>query len=65
LKQILNNDNLYSTANELDSLLYASHIVCNYDPSGYVTRHPRPQTNLNSPESSSLESPRVFVEFGG
>lgn len=52
------------TANVLDSVTPTPHIVCNNPLSGNVVRHPRPQTNLNSPESRPLDPPRV-LELGG
>ena len=64
MKQSLNNNALYITASVFDSVTPATHIVCNNYLQGDVIRHPRPQTNLNSPESRSLDPPGV-LELGG
>ena len=63
MTQSLNTITLYNYTSDLDSVPYASHIVCNRNLSGYAIRHTRPQTII-SPESRPLGSPIVFEEFG-
>lgn len=60
MKQNVNNYYNQGYTNVLDSALVAFTTLCDPSVSCDVTRHPRPQTNLNFPESRTLVSLGVF-----
>lgn len=66
MTQNVNNYYSLDITNGSDSALVAFSTLCNLDVSTYDSRHPRPQTNLNFPESGPLEpSKSFFRSFGG
>lgn len=65
-RQNLNNYHILDITNALDSVLVAFTTLCDPGVQNYDSRHPRPQTILNFPESRALEYPKSFFRsFGG
>lgn len=65
MKQNVNNYYALDITNALDSALVAFTTLCDPGVQNYDSRHPRPQTILNFPESRALDSLGVFKESGG
>lgn len=60
ISQNLNNYYVIYYTNVLDSALVAFTTLCDPIVQNYDSGHPRPQTNLNFPESRTLVSLGVF-----